>query len=94
MSTSKLMELAQKENLPYIFSQKKVESFKFEGNPVQAKNSLKMKEWALNWWQNPKHGLLYQLNDGSLGFKFNDNTTIIGHPFPQKLTFINSEGKK
>ena len=32
MSASKLLELAKKEEQPYIFSQKKVTSFHYEGN--------------------------------------------------------------
>jgi hypothetical protein len=49
----------KQENLPYIYSQKKVDSFR-EYNLGQIKNSYKLKEWLLQWWENPNYGLLYQ----------------------------------
>ena len=94
MSASKLLELAKKEELPYIFSQKKVTSFHYEGNLAQNQNSFKMGQWILQWWEQPSYGLFYQTSNGTLGCRFNDGINIKSHPFPNKLTLIEESGQQ
>jgi hypothetical protein len=94
MSASKILEASMKESLPYIFSQKKVESFHYEGNQAPIKTSYKLKHWLTQWWEHPSYGLLYHSTDGSIGLRFNDGSTLKGHPFPHKLTFIDTLANK
>jgi len=51
-----------------------------------------MGSWLLQWWEQPKYGLLYQLSDGSIGCRFNDASNIKFHPFPHKISFIDGQG--
>ena len=53
-----------------------------------------MNEWISQWWEDPKYGLLYQLNDGNVGFFFNDSTNLQGINFSSKVTFFDKKGKK
>ena len=51
-----------------------------------------MKEWVSQWWQYPKYGLLYQVNNGSVGFRFNDGTIV--HHTNKKWIYFDENGKK
>jgi hypothetical protein len=91
MSASKILKMNKQENLPYIYSQKKVDSFR-EYNLGQIKNSYKLKEWLLQWWENPNYGLLYQSTSDTYGVRFNDATNLKAHPYPYRFTHISSRG--
>lgn len=93
MSASKILKLNKQENLPYIFSQKKLSSFR-DSNPIQLKSSCKIKEWILQWWEHPKYGLMYHSSDGNFGFRYNDGTNVKSHPFPHKFTLIFKDGQR
>ncbi len=51
LSASKILVNSRMENLPYLFSQKKVVSFNYDGE--QDRGTVCLKGWLTRWWYYP-----------------------------------------
>jgi len=47
-----------------------------------------MKTWIMEWWENPKYGLIYQTSDRAICMRFNDATNLISYRHNTQFTYF------